>query len=235
MAVLTSPDYVIMDGVSSETVGLYIDTPPVVPMAQQRYSQYSVGVDADIFRRDDVFEPIKISIPGYVFFRGTDFDLSAVYAFFVNAEKIQLSRFADRYLKIRAVSGITPAHQYDGARIKIKIDLICDPFKYFSSNEPFSPDDPIITNPGTRYSRPVYKITHNGACQLVVNGQRLKIYSTAPSPIFIDSGRMIAYSSTDQNATMHTEGIFPFLAAGENIVYTTGDSTLEITGNWRDY
>lgn len=235
MAVLTSPDFVIADGVSSATVGLYVDTPPVVPLAEQRVTQFQTGIDADYFSRDDVFEPIRVTIPAYVFFRTADFNLSEIYAFFVNAKKIQLSRFSDRYLKIRSVAGITPAHQWDGQRIRLSVQLICDPFKYFTANEPFEVSDPVVTNPGTRYSRPVYKITHSGACQLVVNNQHLKIYSTAPSPIFIDAERMFAYSATNQNATADTEGLFPFLEAGENTVYTTGDSSLEITGNWRDY
>lgn len=247
MAVITSPDFLIVDGVSSETIGLYIDTPPVVPMAAQRVSQWATGIDADFFQQDDVFDPVKISIPAYLFFRKSDFDLSNVYAFFANAKKIQLSRFSGRYLKIRAVSGITPAHQWDGERIKMKIDLLCDPFKYFSSNEPFSVIDPAVTNPGTRYSRPLYKITHSGSgCNLVVNGQICKIQSWTdkngittqpPSPIWIDAERMIAYSMTGTqkvNATKFTDGAFPFLMPGQNTAYTTGN-TLEITGNWRDY
>lgn len=249
MAVIQSKDYFLVNGVSSASVGLYVDTPPVPPLAEQRISQWNVGLDSDYVSPDDVFEPITLQFRGLIFFPNGNFDLSPIYNFLVGAKTLAFTRFPNRYLRVLNVGDISPSQQLDGARISMGITFLCDPFKYHTSNDPVTiPElDPYITNPGTRYSRPLYKVTHSGAgCSVVVNGDNLKIkpwtsktglIEYPPSPIYIDAERMVAYSvfgNDKVNATKFTDGNFPFLNPGDNSAYTTGNS-LEITGNWRDY
>ena len=230
---LISGDSITVNGVSSATVGLYIDTPPVPPMARQRVTSWSTGIDVDDSAPDDVWEDITLSFTGYVFFRKTDFDLAAVYAFLADAKTLAFSRFSGRYFKVRQVGQIAPAAQYDGERIRIPLQFVCAPFKYHTSNDPVTPSG-TITNPGTRYSRPVYAITHSGACKLTVNGEELTIAAGAASPIYIDAQRMIAYETNGLNQTKYTTGFFPFLQPGINTISTTGTG-LSVTGNWRDF
>ena len=47
MGVIQSADYFIVNDVSSASVGLYVDTPPVPPMAKQRVTTWQTGMDAD--------------------------------------------------------------------------------------------------------------------------------------------------------------------------------------------
>jgi len=234
MADLTSIDYFRINGVSSATVGLYVDTPPVPPMAQQRVTSWATGIDMDSASPDDVWENITLTLSTYVFFRADDFSLADVYAFLADAKTLQLSRFANRYFKVRQVKAVTPQMQHDGQRIKIQISFVCAPFKYHVDNDEITVTQDTIRNPGTRYSRPVYKITHNGACTLTVNGQELNIASAASSPIFIDAERMFAYNSSGENQTKYTTGNFPFLRPGVNAIAATGTG-LTVVGNWRDY
>ena len=234
MAEITSADYFYVNGVSSATVGLYVDTPPVPPMSSQRYTEWATGVDMDNASPDDVWDNISITLSCYLFFKSENFSLAEVYAFLANARTLQLTRFADRYFKVRQVKGVTPQAQYDGNKIRLSIGFMCAPFKYHTSNDEITVNTDIITNPGTRYSRPVYKITHSGACTLTVNGQELNIASAASSPIFIDSERMFAYNMSGENPTQHTTGNYPFLQPGQNAIASTG-SGLTVIGNWRDY
>ena len=234
MADLTSTDYILINGVSSETVGLWIDTPPVPPLSRQRVTTWETGIDADGSVPDDVFDNIQLAVDAYVFFKTADFSLAAVYAFLANAQTVGISRFADRFFKVREVGGIAPQAQYDGQRLHIPVTFVCDPFKYHTSNSAVTPDGGTVTNPGTRYSRPVYKITHSGGCTLTVNGETLTIASGASSPVYIDADRMFAYDGDGVNQTKYTTGAFPFLQPGTNNVSTTG-TAVEITGNWRDY
>ena len=236
--IVRTRDDIILDGVSARSVGLIIEIVPPVPMAVQRYSQWQTGLDSDFVEPDDSFEDVVYTLTARKLLSPDDFRGGSIYALLANAKKLQLTRNPGRYYRINRLNGAEPSANavYRGNEVVYRITFSLAPFAYYTENTPVTMGlDPVITNPGTRYSRPVYKITHNGACQLVVNNQHLKIYSTAPSPIFIDAERMFAYSATNQNATADTEGLFPFLEAGENTVYTTGDSTLEITGNWRDY
>ena len=186
--VITSPDYFYVNGVSSETVGLYVDTPPVPPMAVQRVTSWSTGIDMDYSTPDDVWENISVPVRAFVFFPES-FDMGAVYAFLANARTLQLSRFSGRYLKVVQVSGIEPSTSYDGQRIEIVIEFTCKPFKYHNVNEEYTLDSNehiLLENPGTRYSRPLYKINHSlgGETTLKVNnGEGLVISSDAANPI----------------------------------------------------
>jgi phage-related protein len=234
MADIISADYFIVNGVSSATVGLFVDTPPVPPMAAQRYTEWATGVDMDNSSPDDVYENIQITLSCYMFFKSVNFSLAEVYAFLAPAKTLQLSRFADRYLKVRQVQSVSPSSQYDGNKIKLQIGFVCAPFKYHTENDEIAVNSDVITNPGTRYSRPVYKIAHSGACSMKINGDELQIAAAAPSPIFIDAARMFAYDAIGQNATKYTTGNFPFLQPGSNAFEAT-NCTVTVTGNWRDY
>ena len=244
MVTVTSPDYFLINGVSSETVGLYTDTPPVPPLAMQRVTVWNTGVDMDGYSPDNVFENIQISIRAFTFFPET-FNCSSVYAFLANAKTLMFSRFPNRFLKVVQVDAVQPEHSYDGKRIELNITFTCEPFKYHTANAETTVTNNRIDNPGTRYSRPIYKLTIEKTAYdavLQVNGQNLTIDRAADSPIWIDTERMIAYDSETENQTQLTNGMYPFLSPGANTVvcYTfVGNNlvyhTVQITGNWRDY
>lgn len=236
-----------INGVSARTVGLVVDALNPPPMAQQGYTVYNVGLDSTYTDADDTYNDVEYHIPARVLCRPNDFDNSRIYAFLQGAETLTISKISGKYFRVRQVLGITPSSAHRGNEIAYDIAFVLAPWKYHTKNDTITMSDTSITNPGTRYSRPLYKITHSGSgCSLVVNGQICKIQSWTdkngtttqpPSPIWIDAERMIAYSmfgTSKINATKFTDGAFPFLMPGQNTAYTTGD-TLEITGNWRDY
>ena len=55
-------DFFIINGVSSKDKNLGCDTPPVPPMAKQRYTAFSTGWDEDRTTPDDCFEDIKYKL-----------------------------------------------------------------------------------------------------------------------------------------------------------------------------
>lgn len=241
MGVIQSPDFFYVNGVSSETVGLYVDTPPVPPMAQQRVTTWATGIDMDASSPDDVWENISVTVEAFVFFPDS-FDLGALYAFLAEAKVLQLSRFANRYLKVVQVGAITPSTSHDGKRIEISIDFLCSPFKYHTTNpETDVTSTSQIENPGTRYSRPIYKVEHalNAPTVLSVNGQTCTIKYDASNPVYIDTQRMICYDDNGNNMLTKTSGQFPLLSPGINLLSATSNGTtyhtLTVIGNWRDY
>lgn len=246
MGVIQSADYFIVNDVSSASVGLYVDTPPVPPMAKQRVTTWQTGMDADGHSPDNVYDNIKLTVNAYAFFPES-FDLSAVYAFLADARTLMFSRFPNRFLSVVQVDAVQPQPKWDGKRITLKISFTCEPFKYHTENpETDVTQTHLLTNPGTRYSRPVYIIKYagQGRTYLSVNGEVCSFNppdSTAGT-MYIDCEKMIAYNlqnGENVNQTPYTAGKFPFLAPGNNLLSAYNDAqqptTLSVVGNWRDY
>lgn len=212
---LTSKDYIIVNGVNSNTIGLYIDTPPVPPMARQRYTEYQTGSDTDGVSPDGTFENIILPITAYQFFT-ENFDNRDIYNFLKGAKTIQTSRFNDYYYKVQKFFVSASESKYNGKRIRYTIDFECQPFKYAIENPMEDISAGYITNRGNRYSRPIWTITGSGTGLFTVNGETLTIYNLNGT-IAIDCEKMIAYYK-NAIANASTIGKFPFLAVGENYV-----------------
>ena len=219
---LISQDYILINGNSSHDAGLWIDTPPVPPMAKQRYTQYQTGADTDSVIPDDSFENISIKITAYQFF-AENFDNRNIYHFLKNAQTLQTSRFSDFYYKVLKVFVQNPESSHNGSRIQYQIEFECEPFKYAVENPMENISSGTITNSGNRYSRPlwvvtpVYGLAEDATCDLIVNGETFVIYNGLQVPCCIDCQRMAVYTETEI-ITQRTSGKFPFLASGENSV-----------------
>lgn len=246
MGVIQSADYIIVNDVSSATIGLYIDTPPVPPMASQRVTTWSTGIDMDGYSPDNVFDNITLSVKAYSFFP-ENFDFAAVYAFLADAKKLSFSRFPQKFLRVVQVGSIQPRQKHDGAKIEIDITFFCEPFKYHTQNEEIDvTESHTITNLGTRFSRPVYIIKYagQGRTYLSVNGEVCSFDppDNTAGTMYIDCEKMIAYNvqnGVNVNQTPCTDGKFPFLASGVNLLSAYNDAQqpteLSVIGNWRDY
>lgn len=232
--VIKGRDDFYINGVSARTVGLVVDALQPPPMAQQRHTIWNTGIDADSYQDDDIFDTVEYTIPARVLCNPNDFDNSAVYAFLQNAKILELSKVKLKYFKVLAVAGIVPRAAVRGNEVTYEIRLTLEPFKYHTNNAETEPANGILTNPGTRYSRPVWKLAHSGGCVLTVNGETMTVAAGAASPIYIDATRMIAHDGNGNNQTQHTAGAFPFLQSGINTVSTTG-TAVSAVGNWRDY
>ena len=230
-------DLIYLDGVSINTLGYYAEMPQPVPPAKQRYTIWQSG-DTDHSAPDDSFEDVEYSITVRKLRSPDDFKASQLYALAANAKTLIVSR----YYLIRRLIGITPAAQIRGNDLTYRITFALAPFAYHLDNPAHTMDaqHAQLDNPGTRYSRPLYQVNHNTAADsiLSVNGVNLTISKDAANPIYIDCERMIAYNSDHENQTIYTNGQFPFLQSGANLMSVTSGSTIYefyVTGNWRDY
>lgn len=214
--VIKSKDYIYINGVSSDTVELYIDTPPVPPMALRRGTNYNINAEEDAFTLEEGFDDITVKIKAYVFF-SEDFDNSELYAFLNGARTLQTSRNSKYFYKVKRITSVSPTIDADGKRIKYEISFLCNPFKYHVNN----PEIPIthgmiVENNGKIFSRPILKFTATRTLVINVNGTELTVYNTEKdNEIIIDCEKMIAYSGTEM---IRTSGYFPLLAVGQNMI-----------------
>lgn len=232
---MRSKDWFKINGISSYTVEIYVDTPSVPPMAQQRYSTYQVGADEDSTYPDNIFDDIIYSLTFYTFRK--DFDNTDIYSFLANAQTLEISRLPRYYYKIRQLSLDNPENVFRGEKIRYKLNFRLAPFRYFAENPAISlHNNSIVCNNGTRYSKPIFRIVGTGDIFVNVNNQIFEVKGLAENQeIIVDSSKFITYSDGELFYN-RTVGQYPFLAVGENLISWGGNvKNVEISKNERCY
>lgn len=225
-----------LDGVSSDTLGLFVDFLAPVPLAEQRYTDFNTGADEQGTTPDDVFNNIQYQIRFYTFLPD-DYNDTAIKAFCYGKSVLTLSRFPDYYFKIKKTSLQAADGSGYGKRIDYTLTLTLAPFRYTVDNEQITlASGDSIVNEHTRYSKPEFEITGTGDIALTVNGAEFAVKGLETNQtIIIDSARHVTYSG---NTLLigKTEGKYPLLDVGSNTVSWTGSiSSIKYRGNWRDY
>ena len=225
-----------LDGVSSDTLGLFVDFLAPVPLAEQRYTDFNTGADEQGTTPDDVFNNIQYQIRFYTFLPD-DYNDTAIKAFCYGKSVLTLSRFPDYYFKIKKTSLQAADGSGYGKRIDYILTLTLAPFRYTVDNEQITlASGDSIVNEHTRYSKPEFEITGTGDITLTVNGAEFSVKGLETNQtIIIDSSRHVTYSG-DTLLIGKTEGKYPLLDVGSNTVSWTGTvSSIKYRGNWRDY
>lgn len=214
MVTVSSKDYIYINGVSSNTVGLYIDMPPVPPIALRRGTNYNVGGEADAFSLENGYDDITVKIKAFVFY-AEDFDNSELNSYLNNVKTLRTSRNTKFYYKVKRVTSVSASVSADGKKIKYDISFLCYPFKYYVENPEISlTHGIIIENKGKLFSRPVFRFNVSGTLKLDVNGTAITVFNMRnDADVVVDCERMIAYSG---NEMLKTSGYFPMLAVGQN-------------------
>jgi phage-related protein len=225
-----------LDGVSSDTLGLFVDFLAPVPLADQKYTDFNTGADEQGVTPDDVFNNIQYQIRFYTFLPD-DYNDTAIKAFCYGKSVLTLSRFPDYYFKIKKTSLQAADGSGYGKRIDYILALTLSPFRYTVDNEQITlASGDSIVNSHTRYSKPEFEITGTGDITLTVNGAEFAVKGLETNQtIIIDSARHVTYSG-DTLLIGKTEGKYPLLDVGSNTVSWTGTvSSVKYRGNWRDY
>ena len=225
-----------LDGVSSDTLGLYCDFLPPMPLAEQKYTESNIGEDSTLVTPDDVYSNITYTISFYTFMADYYNDTD-IKAFCADKSILTLSRFPGYYFKIRRTSLQASDGLQLGKRIDYVLTFALAPFRYVTQNPQITLEAGVdIINEHTRYSKPEFEITGTDDITLTVNGSTFEVDDlTLNQTIIIDSTRHITYSGTTL-LTGKTQGKYPLLNVGGNTVSWTGNvSSIKYRGNWRDY
>lgn len=243
MANYTSDYSFTIDGVSSDDFGIFVSTLQPVPHAQQRYT---TGYTREPFGiPDDVFEPISYGIDFYKFFP-EDMDDSALRAFLVNGQTLQLSTYPDVYFKIITMNVTETSGTADNRRINYHISFTLKPFRYGLENDWITLENgDTVENVGTWYSKPIIElIKPNGDITITINNvdYELKGFISDSSPevtplemVYVDTSRLIVYLGNNTLIVGADNGRLPQLEVGENVISWTGEvQSVRIRTNWRE-
>lgn len=229
-------DFIILDETSTdEFENLMVNLPPVPPLAERRHTSYDIGTDEDSVLPDEAFNDIKYTIE-FSMIDVQAYDNSRLYKLIAEAKTLQISRLPGYFYKIRKASMGQPTSQYNGDKVRYRINFVLSPFKYHMGEPPVEiTTEGVITNSGTRYSKPIIEFTQTETTTIDVNGAVFEIMATSERTVVVDSERKIVYDKNTKELLYNmTKGEYPMLAVGDNVIATNAGSLL-ITKNERSY
>ena len=106
MANYTSDYSFQIDGVSSDTHGIFVATLEPVPPAEQRYTTGFTGAEEPYSIPDNVFKAVSYSITFYKFYPDS-MDDSALRSYLSKGSVLQLSNYPLVYFKILTITHST--------------------------------------------------------------------------------------------------------------------------------
>lgn len=236
--------HITFAGETNEAHGLLIYQRPDIRVAEESIATYSIpGREADLVERSGSYAPVEIEV---IFNYATAAERwNAVHREAIlwlrKSGNLQFSDDAEAYRKVLYVVIDENARSYK--RIgKFTATFVCKPGIYMVSGAAFTEISQLAEAAGgTTYSlqndysacRPVYRLTGNGNCELIVNGKMMTAAVT--DNLTIDTDLKIAYRSAGMVTNTAVTGDYDdlVLEPGENTISVTGDFALEIQPNFR--
>ena len=228
-----------IDGVSSNTLGVFVDTLEPVPHAQQRYT---TGLTRKPYAiPDEVYNEISYSIAFYKFFP-SDMDDKEIRKFLSKGSVLQLSNLPTVYFNILTMS-CEVSQRADNRRIDYVLTFTLEPYRYGLSNPWINiSSGATVANAGNITSYPLIELTDpDGDIVLTVNDIDYELKgltaseTETPNKVYIDRERFIIYDQNNMLMIGKDDGKMPELIVGNNSISWTGDITaVRLKTNWRE-
>lgn len=232
-----SPDYLIIDeDRTSNDIGIWVDTPPMPPMAEQVYREITIpDREENLTVADESYKDIQLAVKAYIF--DNAYDMTTVYSWLRGAKKLRF-KDDDYYYRVKKV--LPPTLNYQGhGKTMITLNFVVSPFRYFVVDTTVisTTSTTTVQNLGNVYCRPQYKIFGSGTITLKVDDNSNAVtISGVDGYCIVDAERMLIYKDS---TFLSNEGVIPFLDTGSSSVIVTPQSSgdtftkIEITRNQR--
>ena len=233
-----SPDYLIIDeNRTSNDIGIWVDTPPMPPMAEQVHREINIpDREETLIVIDETYKDMPLAIKAYIF--DNAYDMTTVYSWLRGAKKLRF-KDDDYYYRVKQVKPPTLNYQGYGKTL-ITLNFVVSPFRYLLADPTVISTEATTTvqNIGNLYCRPQYKIYGSGTLTLRVDNDtnnQLKI-TDVDGYVIVDAERMLVYK---ESTFLQNEGVIPFLDVGSSEVKVLPQSVndtftkIEITRNQR--
>lgn len=216
------------NGVSSDTLGLIVTKTPVPPCQQEMYETIYIPGGNTVHNLKKYRQNVSILIETTVIEPDR---LRDIYSTFQGTGKLILSNEPDKYYK--AVCRPLSPQNIALYMNSIAFEFECEPFAYSVNNEPveYTSHEIWLTNSGTYYCQPIYKLYGNGNLTLVVNNDINNTFTVydVDEYVTVDAEKLLVH----KNGTfLKSKGKLPFLNIGDNRIQTNAIK-IEITKNER--
>lgn len=238
---ILSKDYIIINGVKSDEVGLYIDTPPMPSMSAPLFDTIQIpGRAEQITIKKEEREDVEVVISAYLF-DDSAYNPNQIYEYIYNAKTLRISKNADYEYRVNRVTNLVPTYKGHGKQF-LSITFICSPFRYAVSNstQTYRTTDIVLENKGSYYAQPIITV-HNpdedtgvsSVIKIIINNDTENEFGIywVKDTVTIDCERLIAYDS--EGKFVGTKGKFPFIPTGNVLITTNSDLTkIKMNERW---
>lgn len=224
------------NGMRGSDIGVYASTLPNIPLAEEEVEEITIPgrsgtlkrftkcfksteipVELNFIANDENWHDKRRQIASWLSDKNQTLSFSDDSAYFYNISHVELSELKRASLR---VGNITVTFVTTDGLSYIAQGLLEQDYK------------DVRYNPGI-WCQPIYKITGEGVCNLIVNGKTVRV--NVAQNLTIDTERMIAYREDGalMNASITGEYEDLYLNAGENTIEITNGFTCKVTPNWR--
>lgn len=225
---------VVFNGTRCEDYGIRPVTRPDIPIPRKDIELLTIpGKSGILTKNNKRYEPIEIPIEFNFFSRPDEWGL-----IFRNARRwlsgggeLELSDDPDYFYKVYYTE-ISDSEREMRRIGRFKANFTCDPFSYLKDGTREYDKSEVLHNPYST-AHPVYKITGEGVCHLMVNGKSMR--ANIGQNLTIDTDRMIAFrkDGTVNNTTVSGDYEDLYLQEGDNQISITSGFSLKVVPNWR--
>lgn len=224
------------NGRTSKSYELEVMQRPNIPAAEQRYTEVEVpGRDGKLYRLDGDVEDIEIEIMFNYLVNPDDWmgKFRKAKKWLLGDVDKCLSFSDDRtfFYKVKRVS-IDPCERVDWRIGRFSAFFTCEGYHYAAEGAVERKYKSELYNDYS-LSKPIYKITGEGVCDLTVNGNQMR--ANVGQNLTIDTELMIAYRTDGEIMNTAITGEYKdlFLVEGKNTISITNGFSMTIIPNWR--
>lgn len=229
-------NYFIFNGYNSKDYGVYISGLNTFVGAERDTEVISIpGRNGDLTIDNGRYKNIEITYPAFIYDK-FDMNVSAFRGILLSSrgyKRLEDSYHPQEYRKARYTGSFTPDVVDWLSAGEFDLTFDCDPRRFLKEGE-----NPITINSGDRLknhtmfdAKPIIRAYGTGT--LHINDISLRV-NTADGYTDIDCELQEAYKGTTNcnGNIILTDGIFPILAGGDNLIRYSGFTQIDITPNW---
>lgn len=224
----------IFNDVSNIDIGILLKNEKIdIPAPERDISEITIpGRDGVLHKDNKRYMPISFDA-GFNFkdLENTEEVFRKVKKWLRGSGELSLSYDIDYFYKVTNIKLNSYKHTHTRVA-EFSATFTAEPFQYLKVGKA-----PIL-NPNELYnsgyeSKPIYKITGEGLCGLIVNGNSIKV--NVGQNVIIDTERLLCYKQNGQNVNTSVTGDISKLTLkeGSNSIYWKKDFELEVIPNWR--
>lgn len=207
---------------------------PSVPAPEMRVEETEIpGMDGTLIETDGTYNNIVIPVE-FNFLVAPDKWMAAyrrAKRWLTGSGNLILGDDQEYFYKV-LYCNITSTERTSRRLGNFTAEFTCYPYAFLiDGKREFDPED-VMYNP-YMLSKPIYKIVGSGSCDLVINGNTMKV--TVNQEITIDSEKMIAYNQEMVNQSNLLSGNYEelYLLEGANTINISEGFSLSVIPNWR--